>query len=613
MSAPPQTAVPRPVPGRSIGEHGIVGNLETAALVALDGTVDYLCWPALDSPTIFAALLDPESGGAFTLSPDLPGARIVQFYVPDTNVLVTRWMHEAGSVELLDLMPFPSTLGQEPDPARRLLLRQVTVTRGEVSVFLRCAPRFDYARVTPQAQAHGDAVVFRGADLSLRLSSSLPLRAGLGEATAQVALRAGESAWFVLAGSEAPVPEEPVIAALVDDTVRAWRRWAAASTYQGRWREQVMRSALALKLLTSARHGSIAAAATFGLPEADGAGRNWDYRATWIRDASFTIYAFMRLGHVEEAEQFRHWAAQRVMGASPSDPIRIMYALDGSEAGEEHELPHLAGYAGSRPVRIGNDARRQVQLDIFGELLDSLYLSNKYGAAISHDGWRHVSGMVEYILAHWEEPDAGIWEVRDAPQHFLHSRLMCWVALDRAVRLAHKRSLPAPLVRWAEGRDQIAADIWGRFRHPEHGHFVRTRDGTDLDAALLMMPLVRFVSATDPVWLKTLDAIGATLGDDGMIFRYRTPDGLDGQEGAFTTCTFWYVECLARANRLDEARLMMEKGLCYANHVGLFAEELDCRARPLGNFPQALTHLAFISAAHFLDRKLSGRINTWQP
>ncbi|HEX8445157.1 MAG TPA: glycoside hydrolase family 15 protein [Sphingomonas sp.] len=602
-----------PLPGRTIADHGIIGNLETAALVARDGAIDYLCWPALDSPTIFAALLDPD-GGAFTIAPQADDVRTLQLYVPDTNVLMTRWMADTGAAEMLDLMPYPKTLGGPEEPGLRCILRRITVTRGTMTFAARCAPRFDYARVTPRVTCVADMVAFETDALTIRLSASVPLTPDHDAATTTFTLSAGDTAWFLLGDPALPPSDDATVDALVAETIAAWRGWTARSTYAGRWREAVTRSALALKLLTSARHGSIAAAATFSLPEATGAGRNWDYRATWIRDASFTVYAFMRLGHLEEAEQFRHWAAKRVMAADATHPIRIMYALDGSEAADESVLSHLAGYADSRPVRIGNAAHHQSQLDIFGELLDSVYLSNKYGAAISHAGWDHVRGMVTYVLAHWQEPDAGIWEIRDRPRHFLHSRLMCWVALDRAIRLAVKRSLPAPLVDWSEGRDRIAQDIWDNFRHPDHGYFVQASGGTDLDAALLMMPLVRFVSATDPVWLKTLDAIGVALRDDGMVYRYRNTDGLAGGEGAFTTCTFWYVECLARAGRLDEARLMMAKGLRYANPLGLFSEELDVRAEPLGNFPQALTHLAFISAAYFLDRQLTpGRTPTWQP
>jgi GH15 family glucan-1,4-alpha-glucosidase len=600
-------------PLRRIGDHGIIGDMETAALVAADGTIDYLCWPSLDSPSVFAELLDAEKGGAFTIRPGLTDARVMQIYVPDTNVLTTRWMATEASVEIVDLMPHPAAR-IHPDRRARCVIRRVTVTRGTVAFDAACRPRFDYAREVPEAVAADGGVRFVGRELAMRLHASVPLRCGEGAAEATFTLGRGESAWFVIGEDVLERPDDAMIAAEIAATTHAWRDWLSRTSYRGRWREEMMRSALALKLLTSDRHGSIAAAATFSLPEAVGAGRNWDYRATWIRDASFTVYAFMRLGFLDEAEHFRRWAGERVMSADPDHPIRIMYAIDGSEAADEQELPHLAGYADSRPVRIGNGAHAQSQLDIFGELMDSVYLSNKYGAAIDHAGWQHVRGVIDYVIAHWDQPDAGIWEMRSAPRHFLHSRLMCWVALDRAIRLAKKRSLPAPLVAWSEARDAIVEDIWSNFRHPEHGYFVQDRGGTELDAALLMMPLVRFVSSTDPVWLKTLDAIGTHLRDDGLVYRYRGDDGLDGAEGAFTTCTFWYAECLARAGRLDEAQMILAKGIAYANPLGLFSEELDLRGEPIGNFPQALTHLAFISAAYFTDRRLdpSYRPN-WQP
>lgn len=598
---------------RTIGDHGIIGDLETVALVARDGAIDYLCWPSLDSPTIFADLLHPKQGGAFEITPDLDRPRHLQLYIPDTNVLVTRWMGHDGSAEVVDLMPQPDARREAGHEARSLI-RRLTVTNGTVSFTMRCTPRFDYAREVPDVAAVEGGVRFSGQQLSLSLYASVALDAQDGATSARFTLPKGESVWFVLGDDNLPRPDDTAIQTQIDATTQVWRGWLRQSTYNGRWREQVLRSVLALKLLTSARYGSIAAAGTFSLPEAKGAERNWDYRATWIRDASFTVYAFLRLGFTEEAEHYNQWVGERVMASDADDPLRIMYALDGSVVAEESELPHLAGYADSRPVRIGNAAHRQTQLDIFGELLDSVYLSNKYGSAIPHEGWLHVCGIVDYVIAHWQEPDAGIWEMRSEPRHFLHSRVMCWVALDRAIRLAKKRSLPAPLVAWSEARDAIVADVWANFRHPEHGYFVQERGGRDLDAALLMMPLVRFVSSTDPVWLRTLDAIGEQLCDDGLVYRYRVDDALDGDEGAFTTCTFWYAECLARAGRLDDARMHLAKGAAYANHLGLFAEEVDVRGLPLGNFPQALTHLAFISAAHFLDRRLDPAYRpSWQP
>jgi len=401
-------------------------------------------------------------------------------------------------------------------------------------------------------------------------------------------------------------------------TVQFWRQWIAQSTYRGRWREMINRSALALKLLTSRKEGAIIAAATFGLPETRGGERNWDYRYTWIRDASFTVYAFVRLGFVEEANNFMRWLRGRV-GDGCDQPLKlnIMYGIDGRRELPERELTHLAGHGGATPVRVGNGAVDQVQLDIYGELLDAVYLTNKYGEAISHEGWQHVTQLVDEVCEVWDQKDVGIWEMRGEKHHFLHSRLMCWVALDRAIRLASKRSLPAPFERWNAARQAIHADIWDNFWDAERGHFVQYKGGTALDGSMLLMPLVRFVGATDPRWLATLQAIERTLVRDGMVYRYLNEeegmDGLEGTEGAFAACSFWYVECLARAGQVEKAHLEFEQLLRYANPLGLYAEEFDCHARHLGNTPQALTHLALISAASFLDRKLDHQKTQWQP
>jgi GH15 family glucan-1,4-alpha-glucosidase len=599
-----------PVPGREIGNHGIIGNLDTTALVALDGTIDFLCWPHIDSPTIFAGLLDPDKGGAFELEPQLDDARAMQLYLPETNVLMTRWLANAGSVECVDLMPHPDASGA----VQQCLIRRLRATRGDVDILVRVSPRFDYAREMPKAEATDGGVVFRGKTLALRLSTPVQLRVENGEASGRFTLKQNEETWFVLADAAQEAIKSEDIGPTIARTTAAWRTWSGRCRYEGRWREQVIRSALTLKLLTSHEHGSIAAAATFGLPEATGAGRNWDYRATWMRDASFTIYAFMRLGQVAEAEHFRDWVAGIIRKKAEGEHLRIMYAIDGSETPDETILDHLAGYGGSRPVRIGNAAHRQQQLDIFGEIIDTFYLANKYGRSIPRFGWQELQKNINYVSRNWRSADSGIWEIRDQPREFLHSRLMCWVALDRASRLAYKRSLPAPVEEWTRERNLIAEDIWANFRHPTRGYFVQSKGSEDVDASLLMMPLMRFVSATDPVWLATLDAIQNELSDDGMIFRYRNADGLEGGEGAFTPCSFWFIECLARAGRVEEAQLHMEKAMRYGNHLNLFSEELDRRGRQLGNFPQALTHLAFISAAYFLDRRLSREEpGTWQP
>ena len=586
-------------PARSIGEHGIIGNLSTVALVSRDGAMDFLCWPRFDSPTVFAALLDPERGGVFELAPENRDASLLQMYLPDTAVLLTRWMLGDACAEVFDLMPIPA----DSEDGTCRVVRRVCVNRGTVRMRLRCAPRLDYARKRPQVTMENGAVLFKADDcITLRLIGPVPFEMGDGEVAATFEMSAGETVDFVLDEAAEPALADGAVDYAVSDTIKRQREWTAKSTYRGRWRHAVTRSAITLKLLTSHRHGSMVAAATFGLPETRGGERNWDYRATWIRDASFAVYGLGRLGYYEEAVAFTRWVADRVQGGQ--HPPKVMYQVDGNLVADEEMLDHLRGYGGAQPVRIGNGATDQLQLDIYGELMDTIYLNNKYGEAISHKDWLGVCRMVEHVGKVWNKPDSGIWEMRSEPAHHLHSRLMCWVAVDRAIRLGSKRSLAAPFGDWIEIRNAISDDIWANFWNEEKGHFVRTRHGEDLDGAMLMMPLVRFVGATDPAWLGTLDAITEKLTDGLLVLRYTSDDGLDGHEGAFAACAFWHVECLARAGRVAQARENFEKLLHHGNHLMLYAEEFDQKGRLLGNFPQAFTHLALISAAYYLDRKL---------
>ncbi|MFJ4607136.1 glycoside hydrolase family 15 protein [Pseudomonas atacamensis] len=597
-----------------IGAHGIIGDMRSAALVNDKGSVDFFCWPEFDSPTIFCSLLDTPEAGIFQLAPDLPDARREQIYLPDTNVLQTRWLSEHAVVEITDLLP----IGDDVD-ALPLLMRRVRVVSGSATFNLRCAVRHDYGRADTRAETDAQDVTFHAAGQpSIRLASDQALQIDAQAAVAQFTLEHNETAAFMLGGSDDPRFAEGAAELCMERTLKYWRGWIGQSNYRGRWREMVNRSALALKLLTSRRQGAILAAATFGLPETPGGERNWDYRYTWIRDASFTVYAFMRLGFVDEANHYMQWLRGRVSDCCGKPmKLNILYAIDGQQELPETELTHLSGHGGAQPVRIGNGAYDQIQLDIFGELMDAVYLVNKYGDAISHEGWRHVGEVVDQVCENWQSEDVGIWEMRGETHHFLHSRLMCWVALDRAIRLASKRSLPAPFARWDQTRQAIYTDIWDNFWDEERGHFVQYKGGTALDGSMLLMPLVRFVSAKDPRWLSTLEAIEKTLVRDGMVYRYRNEDanidGLSGTEGAFAACSFWYVECLARAGQVEKAHLEFEQLLRYANPLGLYAEEFDSHGRHLGNTPQALTHLALISAASFLDRKLSGEKSSWQP
>jgi len=595
-----------------LGDYGVIGDLHTVALVSMDGSIDFLCLPSFDSPSVFAALLDAERGGRFQIAPILDHATRRQLYLPDTNVLLTRFLHADGVAELSDFMPVED-VGQAHN-----LVRRAKTVRGELKYQMRCDPCFDYARSPHTAELQSETeVIFVGRaearELVLRLRSSVPMRLDRGAAVAEFTLGADQKAWFVL---EVVLPQEASPSAQTDyeieafkQTVNFWRRWISRSTYNGRWRETVNRSALTLKLLTSQPHGSMVAAPTFGLPETVGGGRNWDYRYTWIRDSSFTLYGLMRLGYTDEAAAFMSWVTERVQELEPDGSLQIMYRLDGGREVREETLPHLEGYMGSRPVRIGNAAYKHLQLDIYGELLDSVYLYDKYGSPIPHDAWMNVIRLVDWVCAHWREKDEGIWEVRGGRQEFLYSRVMCWVAIDRAIRLANKRSFPAPLSRWYDVRDTIYHDVYDRFWDPQRRAFIQHPGATTLDASSLLMPLVRFVSPTDPRWVSTLKAIEQELVSDSLVYRYRLDDrfsdGLTGQEGTFSMCSFWYVECLSRLGDLPKARFFFEKMLGYANHLGLYGEELGPQAEHLGNFPQAFTHLALISAAYDLDRRLS--------
>ena len=592
-----------------IENYGIIGDLHTVALVGMDGSVDFMCFPRFDSPSIFLRLLDHEKGGYFSLAPVLDDARQKQLYIPDTNILLSRFLSDQGVAEISDFMPIEATT-----QAHNLIRRAKTV-RGRIKYRVICKPAFDYARATHRVEIRDGEVIFtsNGDDKTvLRLRSSVSLHEENGAAVGEFTLNDGETASFVLENAEETVTDSSdpdFVSQAFKDTVNYWRGWVGKSNYKGHWREMVNRSALVLKLLTSWHHGPILAAPTFGLPELIGGERNWDYRFTWIRDASFTIYAFIRLGYTEEAGAFMQWIEERCKELDPDGTLQTVYGLDGEHDLTEIELSHLDGYQSSKPVRVGNAASNQLQLDIYGELMDSVYLYDKYGKPISHDLWQNLMKLVNWLCDHWEQPDNGVWEVRSGQQHFLYSRLMSWVAVDRAIRLASKRSLPAPHERWMEVRDAIYNDIFDHFWDDELGAFVQYRGSKTLDAASLLMPMVRFISPTDRRWLSHLSAIEKDLVYDSLVYRYKiedeSTDGLEGEEGTFNMCSFWFAECLSRAGELQRARLYFEKMLGYANHLGLYAEETGPRGEHLGNFPQAFTHLALISAAYDIDRRIS--------
>ena len=596
---------------KSIDSYGVIGDLHTAALVGNDGSIDWHCLPNFDSPSVFAAILDEKKGGHFRICAKQKG-HVRQMYWPDTNVLVTRFMSPEGVGEVVDFMP----LGRTGRGWRRIV-RIARCVRGSVNFRMECVPAFDYARAAHETSVIGNRVLFTSGDSRMSLASSLAMdgRKG-GMAACEFPLSENERATFVLHFS---AEEESEISGDLnkfgDEALRAtiayWKEWAGRCQYRGRWREMVTRSALALKLLTYEPTGAIIAAITCSLPEVEGGVRNWDYRYTWIRDAAFTIFALLRLGYYDEATQFMEWLHERCKENQETGPIQVMYRIDGSPELPEFTLDHLEGYRGSRPVRVGNAASEQLQLDIYGELIDSIYLYNKYAQPISWDLWKNVRLMIDWVCDNWERPDQSIWEMRNEPQQHTYSKVQCWVALDRGIRIARQRNLPIDLARAIKESHRIYETVMERGWSEKEQSFTQTLDGDAVDATSLLFPLMLFATPRDPRMQKTLERVRRDLVSDSLVYRYRIEgkqtDGLPGNEGTFSVCTFWMVEVLARSGQSDEARLVFEKMLTYANPLGLYAEEIGPSGEAMGNFPQAFTHLGLISAAWDLDKMLGDK------
>jgi len=600
-----------------IEHYGIIGDMRTVALVGKNGSIDWMCLPNFDSPSVFAAILDDAKGGAFWLGPE-SGYEVKQMYLPNTNVLITRFFADEGMAEVTDFMSIGREAGGETDQSAHQLVRIVKAVRGPVHFRMRCTPAFDYARQTHQTTLGIDATsaLFASPGQQFALRSTHTMELVEGGVQARFALQGSEQAVFILRHREghaqpdfldAPVDGE----ALLNETVRFWRAWAAQSRYHGRWRETVMRSALVLKLLTFLPTGAIVAAPTTSLPEQVGGVRNWDYRYTWVRDAAFTVYSLIRLGYTEEAAAFAHFMQERAKEEDPQSstgPLNVLYGIDGRHEAPEETLDHLAGYRGSKPVRIGNAAVGHLQLDIYGELMDALYLYDKYGSPLSYDMWSQIERMLDWLAKNWNQPDQSIWEVRGGRRQFTYSKLQCWVALDRGLRLSRKRSFPTEVFSWLNERNKIYRAIMEQGWNEQAGAFMQYFGGDAVDASTLMMPLMLFVSPKDPRIVSTISRIREELAADSLVRRYEigkaARDGLPGSEGFFSVCSFWLVEAMARAGYVEEAQLLFEKLLSYANHLGLFSEEISLKGELLGNFPQALTHLGLISAAHNLDREL---------
>ncbi len=597
-----------------IEDYAVVGDLHTVALVGKNGSIDWCCIPRFDSPSVFGALLDARKGGFFRISPVLEDdvkCGHKQLYLPETNILITRFLTADGVGEITDFMPVK--VSRMVDHQHNVM-RAVSVVRGALTFEVICRPAFNFARDPHTTSFYQYGAVFESRALSLGLYTAVPLRDdGQGGVRAVFTLHTGESVYFLLesslrGGLEPHLHGQSEYREAFQKTLNYWRRWMSQCQYSGRWREMVQRSALVLKLLTYSPTGAIVAAPTTSLPETMGGPRNWDYRYTWIRDASFTLYSLLTLGFTQEAEAFMGWLVARCHELKENGSLQPMYTIDGKHDLTEITLDHLEGYRQSGPVRIGNGAYKQNQLDVYGELMDAIYIYNRYDP-ISYDLWRNLSRLLQWLERNWDQPDEGIWEVRGGSKHFVHSRVMCWVAFDRGLRLARQRGLPAPVVRWTETSANIYEQVMKQGWHEKKRSFVQYYGGDAVDASSLLMVLTKFAGATDPRMLQTLNRLSKELTSDSLVYRYdprqAADDGLGTQEGTFSPCSFWMAESLARAGRVDEGRLMLEKMLTYSNHVGLFAEEVGPTGEALGNFPQAFTHLSLITACYNVDQALN--------
>ena len=658
-----------------IENYGLIGNMRTTALIGLNASIDWFCHPRHDSPSIFAAILDGQKGGHFKIESTVSQDNHKQFYYPETNILITRFLCDCGVGEVVDFMPLGNST------VHNWIVRQVRTVRKEISFRAECYPAFDYGRAAHKTTTTDTGARFFCAEdpckgdndpvenpaeaqcQCFELVTEVPLTINDRGAFAEFTLKEGETATFIfkpainqsddcevadyeeieekskrsintakarqqdgqtqpaLSLSQAQLDNlNQTAEQFFNETTHYWRKWLSQCVYTGRWRRQVERSALALKLMTYEPTGAIIAAPTTSLPEHIGGERNWDYRYTWIRDAAFTVYALMRIGFTAEARDFMGWLEARCQELGEGGSLEVMYRIDGKLDLEEDSLDHLEGYKGSKPVRTGNSAFKQLQLDICGELMDSAYLYNKYGEFISYDFWVHLRYLTNWVCDNWQRKDQGVWESRGGKKNHVYSRLMCWVAVDRGLRLAESRSFPAERSRWEKVRDEIYEEIIEKGWDEDRQAFVQAYGEKDLDAGCLIMPLVFFMAPSDPKMLKTIRAVKKPPQEGGLtanslVYRYNSldsgesSDGLTGQEGTFNLCTFWLVEALTRAGsadpeQLDEARRIFEEMLTYANHLGLYAEETGISGEALGNFPQAFTHIALISAAWNLSEAL---------
>jgi len=588
---------------KKISDYGIIGNLHSVALVGLDGSIDWLCFPHIDSPSVFAAILDDEKGGRFRVAPMAPWDSTAE-YLPGTNVLKTVFRTREGVVEMIDFMPF----GAEGD-CRHELFRIVSSVRGSVQCESLFEPRFDYGRGKCEMEPWNGRLVARGGGQHLVLQSSVPQQLDGDGGYAEWTLREGEKAWFHLAFEESPpgIMGGEEMERTLRETEGYWRKWLEKSetgrtVNLGPYQKMVERSELVLKLLFYEPTGTIVAAPTTSLPEEIGGTRNWDYRFTWVRDTAFTLQALFNLGHLSEMEGYFKWM-ERVLSQHGAEKLQVVYGLRGETSIPEKELSHLDGYKGSRPVRIGNEAAGQIQHDIYGELMDAALRLSDYVGKIAPSLWPFLYGICEHVVEVWRRKDYGIWEVRGGPHHFVYSKVMCWVALDRGIKIAKRYGFFGNLKKWGEAAEKIREEILSKGWNREKAAFVQHYGTDSLDATALLIPIMGFLPFDDPRVVSTVSAIENELCRNGFVYRYRNDDGIEGGEGAFLLCTFWLIDTYVGQKRIEEAERLLLGVEGIANHLGLFSEEYDpVWKENLGNFPQAFTHIGYINSVVSLSR-----------
>jgi len=599
-----------------IGDYALIGDCHTMALVGRDGRIEWACFPRFDSPAAFCAMLDDQRGGAWSITA-IGATQTSRAYVPGTNVLVTTFTTPTGTLEVTDCMPVERS---DPAAPRRTqghaaIMRRVQCTAGACEVELELAPRFEYGSFLPRFRLTSEctADIVGGAD-ALYVHATRPLAVTNLAVTARWQLAAGDVVWIDAVWRPSFEPKSQTMdagdhaaegARRLEATIDFWRSWLGRCRYEGIHRDAVLRSALALKAMTYAPSGAIVAAPTTSLPEEIGGARNWDYRYTWIRDATLTLTSLFVLGFTDEAEDFKFWLERT--GAGRPEDLQIMYGIGGERWLPELELAHLAGHRGSKPVRIGNGAVKQMQLDAYGQILEAAYLYTKGGGELSESNWHFLAGLVEIVCQRWQKPDQGIWEIRDEPRHFTHSKANCWLALHRGIQLADARGLPCDRTNWVTQRDRVRDFLLGQAAPA--GWFQQAAGHAVPDASTLLVPSLGLLPTTDPIVLETITVVRRSLERDGLVFRYLAPDGLVGGEGAFLLCSFWLVDCLTHAGQLDEAEALLGRLIGYANDVGLFAEEVDpATGEALGNFPQAFSHMALVTSCAHLTAARAGLI-----